>query len=307
MFRKIFIASLLLLLFALPAKAAEMTINKIAAVVNGEIITLHDLRMRTAMELSRRGLPLDDPRAGELMRQVLDAMISDILLRHEAERFKVTVSDADVENEIEKMVERSKVTRQAFELQVKKQGSDMELLRENIHNGLLRQKMINFMIARKVVVTDDEVKKYYDDNPGEFSGQKTVDISLIVFAQNVKAEGIYKKIKSGELSFEAAVKSYSIDKSSEIDGRISSIPWDALTPDMRTAIDALSPGDVSNLLRMGDNSILVRLNAVDEGRPVTFEEARPGIEQKLREPKMQERFVEYSNQLRSKAVVDVRI
>ena len=43
------------------------------------------------------------------------------------------------------------------------------------------------------------------------------------------------------------------------------------------------------------------------GRPMTFEEARPVIDNILRQPKAMERFDEYSQQLRSKAVIDIRL
>ena len=40
---------------------------------------------------------------------------------------------------------------------------------------------------------------------------------------------------------------------------------------------------------------------------MTFEEARPVIDNILRQPKAMERFDEYAQQLRSKAVIDIRL
>jgi peptidyl-prolyl cis-trans isomerase SurA len=44
-----------------------------------------------------------------------------------------------------------------------------------------------------------------------------------------------------------------------------------------------------------------------EPKPLTFEEAKPLIEEKLRAPLLEERFKEYIGQLRAKAVIDIRI
>lgn len=45
---------------------------------------------------------------------------------------------------------------------------------------------------------------------------------------------------------------------------------------------------------------------MESGEGQTLEEATPQIERILREPKLQERFREYTEQLRKRAVVEIR-
>ncbi len=52
---------------------------------------------------------------------------------------------------------------------------------------------------------------------------------------------------------------------------------------------------------------MLKLVEVSAGRSQSVEEATPEIENLLREPKLQERFTEYTKQLRDKAVIDIRI
>ena len=52
---------------------------------------------------------------------------------------------------------------------------------------------------------------------------------------------------------------------------------------------------------------LFRPGQTGPGRPMTFEEARPVIDNILRQPKAMERFDEYSQQLRNRAVIDIRL
>ena len=50
----------------------------------------------------------------------------------------------------------------------------------------------------------------------------------------------------------------------------------------------------------------LKLLSMESGDGQTLEEATPQIERSLREPKLQERFREYSEQLRKRAVVEIR-
>lgn len=299
----------LLLALALPAYAArDMTVTKIAAVVNGEIITLHDLRIRTAGELGRRGIPQTDPRAEEVMKAILESMINDILLRHEAERYKITVADKEVDEEISKIMQRARMSPKDFEAQIKRQGGTMTMLRDNIKNNMLRQRMINYMVARKVVVTPEEVREYYNKNRSEFSNIKMVDFSVIVFAPGVDKEKIYQALRVGELNFNEAAKIYSVDKGgAQGEGKLRRVPWDNLPEGLRAILGQLSVGEISPVFSYEGRDTVVKMDQPPADTTLTFEEVSPRIEDMLREPRMQERFKEYSEQLRSKAVVDIRL
>lgn len=299
-----------LLAFALCASlahATDITVNKIAAVVNGEMITLHSLRTHTAAELARQKIAQDDPRAPAVMKSMLDAMINDILIRQEATRYKITVSDQEVDSEIRRIVQNSHTTQAAFEEQLVKQGTTIALLRENIRDSMLRQRMTTLMIARKVVVTNDEVAEYYERHKSAFSGERSVDFSVIVFKPDVKAENIYKQLESGTLSFEDAARKYSRDSSSAAGGRIGVLPAGQLPPNIRSLFSGMVKGGLSPLVKVEGTPAVFRLNDILEGKSQTLEEATPRIIEVLREPRLRERFEEYTSQLRGKAVIDVRI
>ena len=79
---------------ALGASAAQ--VNKIAATVNGQIITMLDLQKEALPEFARARINPNDParkaESDEILRRVLDMMIMDKLVAQEAKRLKATVS-----------------------------------------------------------------------------------------------------------------------------------------------------------------------------------------------------------------------
>ena len=288
--------------------AAELTVNRIAAVVNGEMITLHEVRTHAAAELNRLNIPPDDPKAQTITRNVLETMITNILLRQEAARMKVTVSDNDVESELDEIMRQNRIpSREAFDGHLRTQGGSLTLLKERIKDNMLRQRMISFMIARKVVVTPEEISDYYTSHKGEFSGAKTASFSVIVFPPNVNAQRLYAQLQSGALGFEDAARQYSIDPAAKNGGNVGQVPWSAMSPNLQRVLSSLKNGELSPPLKFENNTAVVRLNSISEGGPQTLEQASGHIEEILREPRMQERFREYGQQLRDKAVIDIRM
>jgi peptidyl-prolyl cis-trans isomerase SurA len=167
--------------------------------------------------------------------------------------------------------------------------------------------MISLMISRKVVVTKDEIAAYYEANKAQFSGQRYADFSVIVFNPSVKAQGIYDQLKSGSISFDEAARQYSVDATGKNGGYVGRVPWSNIPPGLQNVLAATSEGGLTPLITSEGKTAVFRLNSMGEGRAVSLEEASDRIEELLKEPRMQERFVEYTQQLRSKAVVDIRI
>lgn len=290
------------------AQPIQLNVNKIIAVVNGEAITMHDLRSRVAAEIHRQGLQPTEANFKSLEREGLDAMINDILLRHEAERFKVSVSEAELNGEVRRIRENmGNISAEEFEKGLVRQGTTLEVAKEQIKNNMLRQRMIHHMIARKVVVTDQEIEEYYETNKSDFATGKTADFSLIVFPPKFNVKKIYQDLKSGAANFEAVARQYSLDQSAQNGGRVGEVAWGAMTPNMRQLLGSLTPGGLSPIISFEGVSVVVRLNAISDGRAPSLEEAKPHIEQRLKTPRLEARFKEYTDQLRKKAVVDIRM
>jgi peptidyl-prolyl cis-trans isomerase SurA len=289
------------------ALAAEMTVNKIAAVVNGEMITQHELRQHTMAELSRLGgVSLESEKGREVQKQVLEVMINDMLMRQEAKRYKLSVSDAEVEEELNRNLQRSGQTRKQFEDALKNQKVSLAMYKERINNFLLRHRMATYMVSRKVFVTPEDVSAYYGSHRDEFAGEKTVDFSILMLPDGKNFQDIYQKIKSGVLNFEDAARQYSADQYAQSGGHVSAV-FDRLPPEMKKLLSGMKDGQLSPLLRTKGGAIVIKKERFNEARPLTFEEARPRIEEMLKAPLLEERFKEYVGQLRGKSVIDIRI
>ena len=293
------------------ARAAQL--NKVAAVVNGQVITMFDLQKAALPELARARLNPNDPKQAKdvdkVFRKVLDMMIMDILLGQEAKRLKISVSPTEVDNEIAKLMKSRNLTKQQFEAQLAQQKISINEIRENFEKSLLRQKIMGMEVGRKVVVTPAEIKQYYEAHKDNLYDRSGLHMGVLVYAPNVNAQSIAAQIKSGKLTFEEAAAKYSIAPNKDKGGDMGSVEWDRLNPEWEGRLTKMKSGDVTELFDLQGRKAQVHLFRPGGGadKQLTLEQATPQIDAILRQPKAVERFEDYTSQLRSKAVIDIRL
>ena len=289
-----------------------LTVNKTVAVVNGEMITLFDLEMASTPALMQAGLdpnkPADEGEVKAVMRKTLDTMIIDILIVQEAERLKISASEGDVQAELQQMMERSKMSEEQLFRQLARQGMEKQQVFDRLRKRVLQQRLMANMINRKVIVTKDEIAKYFAQQGGSISVGDEVEFAVLVYAPQVRSSDWASRLKAGKVTFEEAVRRVSVGPRREEGGRLERGPWDEVMPEIRPHLEKLAPGQISEVFTMDGLDTQLKLIADHKGKQLTtLEEASPVIEDRLRVPKLEERFKEYLTQLRTKARVEIRL
>lgn len=306
-------SSLLFILALLVPHAAHAAapLNSIAAVVNGEMITAFDLQAEMAPEMLRMGLDPkkadNNAKVGDLARRTLDNMINNIILTQEAERLHVTATDSDVEDELRQFMTRARLTPDEFQRQLQIQGLTEKAFRQRIRSSILRKRLLSLMVGRKVVVTKDEVAAYYDQHKDMFKSNQTVRFAVLVYPPSADAEKLASRVKSGSVNFDKVVREVSVGPKKAEGGDLGMMAWSDLDPAWRDRLLSLKPGEISDLFTVNGLKTQVKLLELSSGEGQSMEDAQEQIEAILREPKLQERFEEYTTQLRKRAMIDIRL
>ena len=183
---------------ACSVQAAQL--NKVAAVVNGQVITMFDLQKNALPDIIRSGLNPENPanakQVDTVFRKVLDLMIMDILIAQEAKRLKVSISPSEIDNEIAKLMQGRNMTKPQFEEQLARQKSSVAELRGNIEKTLLRQKIMSMEVGRKVVVTPEEIQAYYEAHKSTMYDRTGLHMGVLVYSPKVNAASIAAQILS---------------------------------------------------------------------------------------------------------------
>ncbi len=300
-----------LLVCLLPCLAAAEVRDRIVAQVNGEIITLYDLNRQLAPMLERFNPShgqVEDEKIGALRRQLLDRLIDDILLEQEAARLTLTVTELELENQMRKIRTENRLSEEEFERQLSLQGMSLDDYRKKLRKDILKYRLIGAMVRRKVVVTKEDIQKYYDAHMGEYGVEQDVHLGLIILRPGSSAEELRQRIVSGELSFADAAKAASIGPGASAGGDIGRLKWDEIAPDWKKALRDLKPGEISQPISVNETyEALLLLQSRGEGERKPLSEVEDQIRDILLEPKYEQQFAEYMHRLRAKAIIENKL
>ncbi len=140
-----------------------------------------------------------------------------------------------------------------------------------------------------LIVSDDEAKKFYDENPKLFVQQERVHARHILVSGDETLAKVQEALKSGK-SFDAVAKEYSIDPGSAVNGGdLGEFPRGVMVPEFeKAAFDLKNPGEVSEPVKTQFGWHIIKLEDRIPEMPSPFEEVKPRIVQELREQKTQQ-------------------
>lgn len=294
--------------------ASAEVVERIVAKVNGKIITLSDLNTQIQEALQR--MPeADATELDEMRRQVLNRMIDNLLVLQVAEDRGLRVPSRFFEEWKQGVMEQMNIEDEAeLERQVALQGGTMAGLRKNFEDGLLVQEIRRMEVDSKVSVSEPEIEEYYRQHIQEYSEPARVRLREIVVRfdeanemdKAEKIRRIQQDIQQGA-DFAELARLHSESASAEAGGDLGT--WDdgELAEPLGSTAFALSPGAVSDIIRMPRAFYLVRVEEKTEAKTKELTEVRSEVANAIFETKMEAQMERYIRQLRERAIVEIKL
>ena len=167
----------------------------------------------------------------------------------------------------------------------------------------LRESLLINYAGNKVIsavkVTDEEVRKYYDDNIDRFQQGESVNADHILVDSKEKALDILAKIESGEISFADAAKEYSTCPSGQRGGNLGDFGRGQMVPEFDKAVFELEVGEITKTpvaTQFGYH--LIKLNSKSEGEVMPFEQIATQLTDMVLNEKRHEAYDKKINQLK---------
>lgn len=161
--------------------------------------------------------------------------------------------------------------------------------------------LINYAVGKVVSgvrVTDDEAKKFFDENPDQFMGQETVSASHILVDSEEKANELLAKITAGEVSFEDAARENSSCPSSREGGSLGEFGRGQMVPEFDTACFEMEVGELRGPVQTQFGYHLIRLDGKKAAETLHFGDVREAITRQLTMEKQQAAYRSKINQLK---------
>lgn len=299
---------LLLFLAPLPSRAAEVTLDRIVAVVNGRIITEYEVQQHLKEVMDRVGNQQLTPEQQEqlkgLRKQIIDQMITDILLDLEAEHYGIKISDADVRDAIKSIMERTGLDDAGLRKELQVQGMTYEKFFENKRSEIKKRRLVSSLV--QVVISDDEVRKAFDAKHGAQAAADYLHLRLILLPPGMSAADLRRDIEDKKTTFAQAADLYSQGPGAGQGGDLGVISRKDLAPDWQEALKDVSVGGITKPFKVQGQEALLLNDELKELPQGDFEAEKEQIYEDLYNKKMEAFLSEYLNKLKEKAVIEYR-
>jgi peptidyl-prolyl cis-trans isomerase SurA len=308
---------------ALSVCASGELVDRVAAVVNGEVIPLSEVEQRAAADLSRAAAKPDAKARTEMRRQVLmaavDQLIGEKLLEVQIKELNIEVSEQEIDMSIDDVRKQQGVDGDQFEQVLRNEGFTMATYREFMRKHLSRFKLINLKVRNKVNLSDEDLKSEYtrwskmeSEDPEVHARHIVIQTPANANAASVdaakkKAEMVAKEAKKPGADFAALAKQYGEGANAEEGGDLGFFRRGVMDPEFERVAFALKPGQVSDPIRLKFGFHIIK---VEERRAVPakgFEEVKEQLKTRLLQTQLEKYTTQYVQELRQSAVVEVKL
>ena len=248
------------------ARQPSSGIPDIVAKVNGEPITRNDL-------------------GGECLRhygqEVLERVVNKFLIMQECKARGITVSQAEVDAEIERMATRFSlpVDRWLAMLEEERGVNLSQYSGDIIWPSLALKKLA----GDRLVVSEEELRKEHEKQFGP-----AVRARMIVCESPQKAEAVHARAVASPDSFGNLAKNESVDTTSaSVKGLINPIRKHMGHKEIEDAAFAMREGQISPIIQVANQYVILKCEGLIPTREVTLERSRPMLEETIRDQKLE--------------------
>lgn len=245
------------LLVAWPANAAlTEEVQRIAAVVNDEVISVYDLEQRVALIVSSTGVDGSGEAGKRLREQVLRTLIDEKLQMQEARRLEVVADPKEVDETLNGIAEQNRMTTDQLRETLTQSGVGIESLLSQIQAEISWADLVRKKFMSRIAPGDeqvDEVLARMEANAGRpeylvaeiFLGVESPDDDEEVGRSALR---LVEQLQQGA-TFSAVARQFSQAATAATGGDLGWVAEGQLSTELDKALATLTPGEVSAPLR----------------------------------------------------------
>lgn len=296
----------------LPMKA-EVLVEGIAAQVGTDIVLASEVLQAAAepTALARR----EGATSGDISRiraEILDRMIERALIQQVVERAELQASEAEIDEAIAGIAAENDLSYQDMRAAVESQGMPWSFYRNRIRSEIENRKVMNGMVATKVRVTDEEVRELYEERLGTQpqSGEEfflrhiliTVSPERPALVACSLARTARGRVVGGE-PFEEVASEVS-EANPEYGGSTGWIHQREMAGWMSDTVMDMDDGQISGVVETPFGCNVLQVVDRRSYEPVSFEDARETLYDRVFAEKMQVEYAKFIEQLRSNTYIE---
>jgi peptidyl-prolyl cis-trans isomerase SurA len=282
--------------------------DRIVAVVNTEVITQTELEEEVNDMKGQARLRFTGRELNQRLRQIdymgINRMIERKLQIQIAKRRGIKVTDDEVKDAIARL-------RRLGESPNENDPKEMALLKDQ----LTALRIINQQVRSSLLVSDEEMRRFYDQHQQRFLLPSEVRISQILIslgpgsemlAVREKAQRVSAILRKGE-NFEELAGQYSEGAEGRRGGSLGFVRIGDMLPQIQKAIEGLSVGQVSEPVASPLGMHIIRLDERKAAQYRPYEEVREDIRNVVLQLKSEDAYQAWIKDLKDQSYIEVRL
>lgn len=295
-------------------------VDRVAAKVNGEIITLSTIEERASIAKQQLSASGDSSKFSdkEIAKKTLDGIIEEKLQLQEAKKSGLEVEDASIQLALDDIMKRNNITESQMEEMLESEGRSMTQYKEVIRDQILVTKVVQFYMGKTANASPRQIKKYYYKHQKDFWQPRQPFVRHILFIvdegaspekkqlKKLKAREIVRQIRAGK-DFSEMAKKYSEDVTASSGGEIGYLNKGQLVPEFEKVALSLKSGEFSDVVESRYGFHIIMVDRVTPGKAQPLDEVKGKIEQVLQLENKQKKYQKWIRELKSNAMIEVTL
>jgi peptidyl-prolyl cis-trans isomerase SurA len=236
--------------------AAQET-ERVAAVVNDDVITLHDLEQRMRLALASSNLPDSMETRSRIGPQVLRGLIDDRLKTQEAKRLKIAIAPAEIASSIANIERQNNMAAGTFEPFLKSRGIELETMRQQIQAELSWVRVVRHELVPDLHIGEAEIDARLAMMQANLGKPEYLVAEIFLAVEDIRheadvrtlAERLIEQMRQGA-PFPALARQFS--QTGAAGGDLGWIGQGSLDDELMAALAKLDKGGVSPPIRTID-------------------------------------------------------
>ena len=308
-----------LMLFAVfPLVIQAKTLDKIAAKVNAEIITLSSVKERGELLRKKYAQSSVSISEHELLKEALTMIIEEKLQFQEGKKRGFIVDEASIDAAVNNISEKNGLIEGQLQEMLEREGRSLSSYRKHIRQQIMVSKVSRFEISSRIQVSDKEINQYYKSRQKEFWEDGQVRARHILFIvepgsseSNRKekleqAKQILSEIRKGG-DFSEIAREYSEDISASNGGDVGFVSRGKMVAEFEEAVFSLKPGQVSDIVSTEYGYHIIKAEETLAGKTLTLKESKDRIVKILSVKKEKQGYQDWMEELKKSAFIEVSL
>lgn len=245
------------------AQTGAVSLDRVVAIVDQDVVLESELVARKMSIMERlRGQYQQLPPEDVLNRQILEQLILERIELALAQRYEITVEEAEIDQAIGRVLQKNQITLAQLEADLKAQGLSIDGLRKQMRNELIINNLQQGVVNSRIKITDQDINNFLASSDGKYATSPDYRIGHILIAVSSSADAeaiaaaeqqaneVYQKLVGGSDFAQMAI-SYSNDQAALQGGDIGWRKLAQLPELFGNQMLNLAPGQVSKPFRSG--------------------------------------------------------